>query len=237
MKQQKDEPGIRLIAGLGNPESQYARTRHNLGATLLGLIASKYKIELRNESRFQGLLGRGRICGQDVRLVFPQTFMNESGRCVGALCTFYKIPPRSLLVLHDDLDLQPGYMKLKPGGGFAGHNGLKSISACLGGTQDFWRMKIGIGMPPGKSEVISWVLGRPSEADRLLLGQALDCAADAMDTLFSKGFDRAVSQINSFRPEVPGATPDNPGTRAHGHSTKADGHGTRPDGHSPATGT
>lgn len=208
MNQQKNEQGICLIAGLGNPESQYEHTRHNLGAQLLYLIADKYQISLRQESRFNGLLGRGSICGADVRLVFPQTYMNESGRCVGALCTFYKIPPRCLLVLHDDLDLQPGFMKLKAGGGFAGHNGLKSISACLGGTQDFWRLKIGIGMPPARNGVTSWVLGRPAEADRLLLRQALECALEAINTLFTKGFDRAVSKINSFRANSPATARD-----------------------------
>ena len=169
-----DNANIRLIVGLGNVGSKYAHTRHNMGCDLLDMLAAEYKIDLRPESKFSGMLGTGRIEGHEVRLLFPTTFMNESGRAVGAVCNFYKIAPEEILVLHDELDLQPGQLKLKFGGGLAGHNGLKSISAHLGGSQNYYRLRIGIGKGP---DTYSWVLGRPAPLDRALIDEALHAAA------------------------------------------------------------
>lgn len=189
---------IKLIAGLGNPEGQYEHTRHNMGYDLLVKLADKYGITLSQESRFFGLTGRGDIEGHEVRLVFPTTYMNESGKSVGAICTFFKIKPEELLVLHDDLDLQPGVLKMKFGGGLAGHNGLRSISSCLGNAQNFHRLRIGIGKPPAH-DVISWVLGRPAGVDREYIEEALDAAVRGIGTLFARGMNRGTMEINGFK--------------------------------------
>lgn len=188
---------LALIVGLGNVGAKYDHTRHNMGVDLLNLIADAYKINLVPESKFAGLVGRGTIERHDVRLAFPTTFMNESGRCVGALCTFYRIAPEQVLVLHDEMDLNPGAIRLKFGGGLAGHNGLKSISAALGNSQKFWRLRIGIGK--GRGEVISHVLSRPDPHDRALIDEALDGAFLGIQTLFKQGPDKAMQVINGFK--------------------------------------
>lgn len=190
---------IALIVGLGNVGAKYDHTRHNMGADLLTIIADSYGISLNPESRFAGLVGRGQIERHDVRLAFPTTFMNNSGRCVGALCTFYRIAPEQVLVLHDELDLPPGAIRLKFGGGLAGHNGLKSISASLGNNQNFWRLRIGIGKALNK-DVINHVLNRPDPMERSLIEEALEGAFQGVKTLFKDGPDRAAQVINGFKP-------------------------------------
>lgn len=193
-----DTANIRLIVGLGNVGSKYDHTRHNMGYDLLQMIADKYKISLNPESKYSGLVGRGMIEGHEVRLLFPTTFMNESGRAVGSLCTFFKITPEEILVLHDDLDLAPGQLKFKFGGGLAGHNGLKSITAHLGGSQNYYRLRIGIGKGP---DTYSWVLGRPSPMDRSLIEEAMDAALFNIATIYNKGVAKATSAINGFKPQ------------------------------------
>ena len=195
----KDTVSIKLIVGLGNPGSQYEHTRHNIGVDFLYLLARKYSIDLRPEGKFQGILGRGSIQGNEVRLLFPITFMNESGRSVAALCNFYKILPEEILVCHDDLDLNPGFMKLKFAGGLAGHNGLRSISANLSNTQNYYRLRLGIGKPPSK-EVINWVLGRPDTNDQILIDNAYNTALDAIDKLFTDGISKATALVNGYKP-------------------------------------
>ncbi len=195
----KDNVTIKLIVGLGNPGSQYEHTRHNIGVDFLYLLARKYNIDLRPEGKFQGILGRGMILGNEVRLLFPTTFMNESGRSVAALCSFYKISPEEILVCHDDLDLQPGFMKLKFAGGLAGHNGLRSITANMGNSQNYYRLRLGIGKPPSK-EVINWVLGRPDTNDKILIDNAYDTALTAIDKLFTDGISKATALVNGYKP-------------------------------------
>ncbi|MGN1280712.1 MAG: aminoacyl-tRNA hydrolase [Succinivibrio sp.] len=190
---------IKLIVGLGNPGSEYDHTRHNIGVDFLYALADKYRIELRPESKFSGFTGRGSIAGQEVRLLYPTTFMNASGRAVGALCTFFKIAPEQILVCHDDLDLNAGYMKLKFGGGLAGHNGLKSITASLGNSQNYYRLRLGIGKPPSK-EVINWVLGKPNSTDRNLIEGAYEAAIVALEKIFTDGVAKATSIINGYKP-------------------------------------
>lgn len=190
---------LKLIVGLGNIGPKYEHTRHNMGCDLLFNIADKYRINLNPESKFSGLVGRGNIEGKEVRLVFPTTFMNESGRSVGALCNFFRIAPEEILVLHDDLDLPPGTIRFKFGGGLAGHNGLKSITACLSGAQNYYRLRIGIGHPE-RSDVINWVLNRPSPQDRDKIDAALDAALLGIGTLFKDGVNKATAFINGFKP-------------------------------------
>ena len=194
-----DIADIRLIVGLGNVGAKYAHTRHNMGCDLLELIADHYRIDLTPQSKFSGVMGKGNIEGHEVFLLFPTTYMNESGRAVGALCNFYKIAPEQILVLHDELDLNPGAIKLKFGGGLAGHNGLKSITAHLGGSQNYYRLRIGIGHPE-RSDVINWVLNRPSPQDRDKIDAALDAALLGIGTLFKDGVNKATSFINGFKP-------------------------------------
>lgn len=190
---------LKLIVGLGNIGPKYEHTRHNMGCDLLFNIADKYRINLNPESKFSGLVGRGSIESKEVRLVFPTTFMNESGRSVGALCNFFRIAPEEILVLHDDLDLPPGTIRFKFGGGLAGHNGLKSITACLSGAQNYYRLRIGIGHPE-RSDVINWVLNRPAPQDRDKIDAALDAALLGIGTLFKDGVNKATSFINGFKP-------------------------------------
>ncbi len=189
---------IKLIVGLGNPDAQYQHTRHNMGVDLLEKLADDNRIYLNPESKFQGITGRGTIDDQDVRLLFPTTYMNESGRSVSAVCTFYRIQPEEILVLHDDLDLLPGQIRFKFGGGLAGHNGLKSICSCLGNSQNFYRLRIGIGKPPSR-EVINWVLGRPAAQERDCIEAAMDAAIRGIYTFFSKGAQAATNEINGFK--------------------------------------
>ncbi len=188
---------VRLIVGLGNPGSEYEHTRHNIGVDFLYSLASSYSISLSSENKFYGMTGRGSIEGHDLRLLFPTTFMNLSGKSVLALANFYKIAPDEILVIHDDLDLNPGFMKLKAGGGLAGHNGLKSIASCLG-TQNFLRLRFGIGKPPSK-DVISWVLGHPEQQDRDNIQKAYATAQKAIGVMFKDGLEKATALVNGFK--------------------------------------
>jgi PTH1 family peptidyl-tRNA hydrolase len=164
---------IKLIVGLGNPGAEYAPTRHNAGFWLVDQLAHG---TLKLESRFQGLVGKTRIGGHDIWLLEPQTFMNRSGQSVGAFARFYRILPAEVLVVHDELDLLPGTAKLKLGGSTGGHNGLKDISAVLG-TQDYWRLRIGIGHPRSlnlQQAVIDFVLHRPRAEEQASIASAIE---------------------------------------------------------------
>ena len=154
---------MRLVVGLGNPGKKYERTRHNAGFWWVEQLARDSRASLRDEGRFHGRIAK--LGGQgDIWLLLPDTFMNQSGRAVGALASFYKIAPPEILVVHDELDLAPGVAKLKLGGGTIGHNGLKDIAECLG-SRDFWRLRLGIGHPrdlaASEQEVVDYVLHPP----------------------------------------------------------------------------
>ena len=194
-----DTCNIKVIVGVGNPGNEYEQTRHNIGVDFVYKLADMYKIDMRPEGKFSGIVGRGNIEGQEVRLVFPTTYMNESGRSVGALCNFYKIKPEEILVCHDDLDLPAGHMKFKFGGGLAGHNGLRSITANLANSQNYYRLRLGIGKPPSK-EVINWVLGRPNSADQKLIDDAYEVALVSLKKLFTQGVSKFTSIINGYKP-------------------------------------
>ena len=190
----------RLIVGLGNPGIEYAETRHNAGFWLCERLAGKLGAELRRESRFHGLAGRTR---DQAWLLLPQTFMNRSGQAVTALARFYRIAPAEMLVLHDELDLAPGMLRLKFGGGLGGHNGLKDIAAHLG-TQDFWRLRIGIGHPGDRNEVVDYVLKRPRAEERQSIDAALERALDAWPVLANGDYPAAMQKLNT-RPALPAA--------------------------------
>ncbi len=151
---------IRLIAGLGNPGREHERDRHNVGFAFASRLAAASRVDMRPSSRHHGLVGKLAHRAGDIWLLMPQTYMNRSGESVGPLVHFYKIQPQEVLVVHDELDFPPGVVRLKLGGGVAGHNGLKDIAARLG-SHDFWRLRIGIGHPGDKSVVPDYVLKSP----------------------------------------------------------------------------
>lgn len=159
----------RLIVGLGNPGSEYADNRHNLGFWFVDRLAHDLKVALQAQGKFFGHVARL----DDLWLLKPSTFMNRSGQAVAALARFYKIEPAEILVVHDELDLQPGAIRLKQGGGNGGHNGLKDIQASLA-SPDFWRLRLGIGHPGERNEVVNYVLKAPRREEQELIDQALD---------------------------------------------------------------
>jgi PTH1 family peptidyl-tRNA hydrolase len=187
---------IRLIVGLGNPGAEYAQTRHNAGFWLVDQLA---RGALRNESRFHGLLAKAPIAGRDVWLLQPQTFMNRSGQSVGAVARFYRILPAEILVVHDELDLAPGIAKLKLGGSSGGHNGLKDISAALG-TQDYWRLRIGIGHPRSlnlQQPVVDFVLHRPRAEELVPIERAIDKSLDIIPLLCEGKPEQAMHTLHT----------------------------------------
>ena len=190
---------IKLIAGLGNPGAEYEHTRHNAGVDLLTMISEHFGISLHPASRFFGMTGQGRIRDQDIRLVFPTTYMNLSGQAVAAVANFYRIRPEEILIMHDELDLETGQIKLKLGGGHAGHNGLKSIISSLGNNSGFYRLRIGIGKPSDRSQMLGYVLGRPSPDDRELIESAQSYALSSVESVLSDGPEKAMNKINAFK--------------------------------------
>ncbi|OBX46780.1 aminoacyl-tRNA hydrolase [Haemophilus haemolyticus] len=190
---------IKLIVGLGNPGDKYADTRHNAGEWLIERLARRFNVSLNPESKFFGKTARTLVNGKEVRLLVPTTFMNLSGKAVGALASFYRIKPEEILVIHDELDLPPGTAKLKQGGGHGGHNGLKDIVAQLGNNNNFYRLRIGIGHPGHRDLVAGYVLNKPSPADRDALEKVLDEATDCVEMIFKDGMVKATNRLNSFK--------------------------------------
>ncbi|HHE9969678.1 TPA: aminoacyl-tRNA hydrolase [Haemophilus influenzae 10810] len=190
---------IKLIVGLGNPGEKYADTRHNAGEWLIERLARRFNVSLNPESKFFGKTARTLVNGKEVRLLVPTTFMNLSGKAVGALSSFYRIKPEEILVIHDELDLPAGTAKLKQGGGHGGHNGLKDIVAQLGNNNNFYRLRIGIGHPGHRDLVAGYVLNKPSPADRDALEKVLDEATDCVEMIFKDGMVKATNRLNSFK--------------------------------------
>ncbi|HHE9517182.1 TPA: aminoacyl-tRNA hydrolase [Haemophilus influenzae] len=190
---------IKLIVGLGNPGEKYADTRHNAGEWLIERLARRFNVSLNPESKFFGKTARTLVNGKEVRLLVPATFMNLSGKAVGALASFYRIKPEEILVIHDELDLPAGTAKLKQGGGHGGHNGLKDIVAQLGNNNNFYRLRIGIGHPGHRDLVAGYVLNKPSPADRDALEKVLDEATDCVEMIFRDGMVKATNRLNSFK--------------------------------------
>jgi PTH1 family peptidyl-tRNA hydrolase len=187
---------IKLIVGLGNPGREYEATRHNAGFWWVDELARKHNVNFKNESKFHGLVARATLHGHEVHLLKPQTFMNVSGRAVVALALFYKILPDQILVVHDELDLPPGSAKLKMGGGHGGHNGLKDIIAQLG-TKDFWRMRIGIGHPGDRAEVVNYVLNAPRKEEQGLIEDAMQHAQDVAPLIIEGKLEAAMLKLHS----------------------------------------
>ncbi len=174
-----------LIVGLGNPGSEYAGTRHNVGFLAADYLYEKFGFSP-FRAKFDGLIAEGKIAGEKVFLLKPQTYMNLSGNSVVKAANFYKILPENIVVIHDDMDLQPGQLKVKTGGGAGGHNGLKSIDAAI--SPNYHRIRIGVGHPAGKGEaVVSHVLSRFSKADAEQIEQNVSLIADTIDVLLKDG--------------------------------------------------
>ncbi len=193
---------VKLFVGLGNPGPEYEATRHNAGFWWLDALARDLKVTLQPEKAYHGLAARATVQGQPVWLLAPQTFMNLSGRSVGALARFFKIAPQDILVAHDELDIVPGDAKLKFGGGHAGHNGLRDIHAQLG-TGDYWRLRLGIGHPGDRAEVVNWVLKKPLAEQRKAIDDAITRSVVAWPALVAGDMTKATMQIHTSKPPRP----------------------------------
>jgi PTH1 family peptidyl-tRNA hydrolase len=184
-----------LIVGLGNPGKKYARTRHNVGTDAIELLAQRLSVSLK-VGRDRAQVAETRIGDHAVVLAVPTTWMNDSGEAVGPIARRYKIPVANIIVIHDELDLEPGAVKLKMGGGLAGHNGLKSISQHMG-TNDYMRVRIGVGKPSTKEQGADHVLSSIPAAERKILDVAVETACDAVERIMKEGLDAAMREYNA----------------------------------------
>jgi len=191
---------IRLIVGLGNPGPEYELTRHNAGFWLINNLAGSLPhCSLKRDAKMNALTAKATLADKELWLIEPQTYMNRSGLSVGALARFYKIAPEEILVVHDELDFDPGVVKLKKGGSAGGHNGLKDITAALG-TQDYWRLRIGIGHPRdlnSQQAVVDFVLHRPRKEEQVLIDEAIEKSLTIIPLLISGKMNEATMQLHS----------------------------------------
>jgi PTH1 family peptidyl-tRNA hydrolase len=190
---------IKLFVGLGNPGPEYEATRHNAGFWWVDALAQELKTSLIMDKGYYGLVARATVHAQTVWLLQPQTFMNLSGKSVGALARFFKITPQEILVAHDELDIAPGQMKLKFGGSHAGHNGLRDIHAQLG-CGDYWRLRLGVGHPGNKNEVVNWVLKKPSQDHRIAIEQCIDRSLKALPAFLAGEMEKATLLLHTSKP-------------------------------------
>jgi len=199
---------IRLLVGLGNPGPAHEGTRHNAGFWFVDAAARELKVNLQPERAYTGLVARVNRADGPLWLLEPMTYMNLSGKSVSALARFYKIAPDEILVAHDELDLMPGQAKLKQGGSTAGHNGLNDIEAQLGSAA-FWRLRLGIGHPGVKAEVVDYVLRKPSREHREEIDKAIDRGLSALGLMLAGDMERAMMKVHAKppRPKPPAAPP------------------------------
>ena len=183
-----------LIVGLGNPEEEYSKTRHNMGFNVINKIADKYEIEV-NKKKFDGLYGDGIIEGEKVILLKPQTYMNLSGESIKEVVNFYNIEPKEIIVIYDDIDIEKGKIKLRKKGGAGSHNGMKSVVEELN-TTDFARIRVGIGQPEFKSDMINYVIGKVPEDEQKILKEGTHKAAEAVEEILKNGIDIAMNKFN-----------------------------------------
>jgi len=193
---------IKLFVGLGNPGTEYESTRHNVGFWWVDALARELKLSLSMDRGYHGLVARTSVHGQTIWLLEPQTFMNLSGKSVAALARFFKIAPEEILVIHDELDITPGQAKLKFGGSHAGHNGLRDIHAQLG-TDDYWRLRLGIGHPGVKSEVVNWVLKKPAPEQRTAIEECIARTLKAVPALMGGEMEKATLLVHTSKPPRP----------------------------------
>jgi PTH1 family peptidyl-tRNA hydrolase len=193
---------IKLFVGLGNPGTEYEGTRHNAGFWWVDALARELKLNLVSDRGYHGLVARGSVHGQTVWLLEPQTYMNLSGKSVAALARFFKIAPQEILVAHDELDVPPGQAKLKFGGGHGGHNGLRDIHAQLG-TADYWRLRLGIGHPGVKAEVVNWVLKKPAPEQRTAIEDCVERTLKAVPALLAGEMEKATLLVHTHKAPRP----------------------------------
>ncbi len=186
-----------LVVGLGNPGANYAQTRHNLGFMVADLLAARLGSKFKAHKRSGAEIVTGRLGGRPVVLAKPRSYMNESGRQVGPLAKFYSVPPADIVVIHDDLDIDFGQIRLKVGGGEGGHNGLRSVAAALG-TKEFQRVRIGIGRPPGRKDPAAFVLENFTAAERPDVPAICEQAADATELLIELGLEPAQNVVHAW---------------------------------------
>jgi PTH1 family peptidyl-tRNA hydrolase len=197
---------MKLIVGLGNPGDRYAATRHNAGFWLVERLAAQSHIALRKDAKFEALVGRHEASG--VWLMLPQSHMNLSGKPVQMLASFFKIAPADILVAHDELDFPPGTVRMKQGGGIAGHNGLRDISARIG-SHEYWRMRIGIGRP-GEQAGADYVLHKPAQEERAAIDAAIGNALEILPLVLAGDLQGAMLKLHSQQPVEPAAAPEKP---------------------------
>jgi PTH1 family peptidyl-tRNA hydrolase len=190
-------PGLplRIVVGLGNPGPEHQLTRHNAGFWCVDLLARRHGGEFRDDRKYSGETARIRLAGSELLLLKPMTYMNRSGISIRQLSDFYKVPPAEVLVVHDEMDLPVGSARLKSGGGHGGHNGLRDTIAHIG--DGFWRLRIGVGHPGNKAEVIDYVLTRPPRVEEDLILDAVAQAADSLPVILEQGAERAMTKLHS----------------------------------------
>ena len=193
------ETPVELIVGLGNPGSNYDRTRHNAGADLVLELAKSYQVAIKHESKFFGDTAKITLDGRDVRLLIPTTFMNRSGQSVAALARFYQVPVEAILVVHDELDIAPGAARFKKGGGHGGHNGLRDIVQSLGNNKSFARLRIGIGHPGDARQVADYVLKKASPSDQQLISNSIDDALRSLPLAIAGQWERAMTALHTVQ--------------------------------------
>ena len=186
---------IKLIAGLGNPGVKYDKTRHNAGFWFVDELAKRYSGSFKLEAKFSGECCKIEIAGKSVWLIKPTTFMNRSGLSVKQLSSFFKIPTEQILIAHDELDIGPGTLRLKSGGGHGGHNGLRDLHAQIG--KEYWRLRMGIGHPGAANKVADYVLSRPSAADEVEIMNSIDRAADEIERIVSGDMQKVMNTLHT----------------------------------------
>ena len=189
--------GPLLVVGLGNPGPNYATTRHNLGFVVVDILADRIGEKFKVHKKSGAEVATGRLAGRSVVLAKPRVYMNESGRQVGPLAKFYSVPPTDIVVIHDELDIDFGRIRLKAGGGVAGHNGLRSVASSLG-SNDFQRVRIGIGKPPGRMSGASFVLENFNATERKEVPTICEQAADAAELLIAQGLEPAQNVVHAW---------------------------------------
>jgi len=190
-----DTSSIQIIAGLGNPGNEYEKTRHNAGFWFIDQLISQYNLTLKREAKFLGDVAKLNTPSGNVWLLKPTTFMNRSGQSIARLAQFYKVKPEQILVVHDELDLPPGTVKLKQGGGHGGHNGLRDSISQLG--KNFYRLRLGIGHPGNKEQVVGFVLGKTPQSEKVLIESAIDKSIDSIELILQSEMQKAMNQLHA----------------------------------------
>ena len=188
---------LKLIVGLGNPGPQHDSNRHNAGVIFLHHLCKSYGGTLRGESKFFGEAGSINISGHEIKLLFPTTFMNHSGKSVAAMCKFFKIEPENMLVAYDEIDFEVGITRFKEGGGHGGHNGIRDIINALGRKKDFYRLRIGVGHPGHKSMVANYVLSDPSRSEADLIMSNIEDAIRVMPRAVNGEWEEAMKALHT----------------------------------------